>query len=88
MKGKNQLALGNIIGSNIFNIALIIGASAFVSPFQIESISVVDMTMVLVSVVMLWLAAFTFKRNQLDRVEGVIFLSVYVGYIVYLALNI
>lgn len=88
LKGKNQLALGNIIGSNIFNIALIIGASAFISPFQIDSISTVDMAMVLVSVVMLWIAAFTFKRNQLDRVEGVIFLSVYVGYIVYLALNI
>ena len=88
MKGKNQLALGNIIGSNVFNIALIIGTSAFISPFHIESISVVDMAMVLVGVVMLWLAAFTFKRNQLDRVEGAIFLSIYVGYIVYLTLNI
>ena len=84
MKGKNQLALGNVIGSNIFNIALIIGTSAFISPFQIESISAVDMAMVLVSVVMLWLAAFTFKRNKLDRVEGAIFLSIYIGYIVYL----
>ena len=84
MKGKNQLALGNVIGSNIFNIALIIGTSAFISPFQIESISAVDMAMVLVSVVMLWLAAFTFKRNKLDRIEGAIFLSIYVGYIVYL----
>ena len=88
IKGKNQLALGNIIGSNIFNIALIIGASAFISPFQIDSISTVDMAMVLISVVMLWIAAFTFKRNQLDRVEGVIFLSMYIGYIVYLSLNI
>ena len=86
MKGKNQLALGNVIGSNIFNIALIIGISAFISPFQIESISAVDMAMVLVSVVMLWLAAFTFKRNKLDRIEGAIFLSLYVGYIVYLLL--
>ena len=43
MKGKNQLALGNVIGSNIFNISLIIGTSAFISPFQIESISTVDM---------------------------------------------
>ena len=82
------MALGNIIGSNIFNIALIIGASAFISPFQIDSISTVDMAMVLISVVMLWIAAFTFKRNQLDRVEGVIFLSMYIGYIVYLSLNI
>ena len=88
LKGKNQLALGNVIGSNIFNIALIIGASAFISPFEIESISAVDMVMVIASIVMLWLAAFTFKRYKLDRIEGAIFLLVYVGYIAYLAANI
>lgn len=88
LKGKNQLALGNIIGSNIFNIALIIGVSGAISPFQIESISTVDMVMVVASIVMLWLAAFTFKRYKLDRIEGVIFLLAYVGYIAYLALNI
>ena len=88
LKGKNQLALGNIIGSNIFNIALIIGVSGAISPFQIESISTVDMVMVVASIVMLWLAAFTFKRYKLDRIEGVIFLLAYVGYIAYLSLNI
>ena len=88
LKGKNQLALGNIIGSNIFNITLIIGVSGAISPFQIESISTVDMVMVVASIVMLWLAAFTFKRYKLDRIEGVIFLLAYVGYIAYLALNI
>ena len=88
LKGKNQLALGNVIGSNIFNIALIIGTSAFISPFEIESISAVDMAMVIVSIVMLWMAAFTFKRNKLDRIEGAIFLLAYVGYIGYLAANI
>lgn len=87
MKGKNQLALGNVIGSNIFNILLIVGASAAISPFEIQSISWVDMLMVLVSVVMLWLAAFTFKRNKLDRIEGAIFLVVYFGYVIYLAMN-
>ena len=88
MKGKNQLALGNVIGSNIFNIALIIGVCAFISPFEIESISTVDMVMVIVSIVMLWVAAFTFKRCKLDRVEGAIFLLAYVGYIAYLVANI
>ena len=88
LKGKNQLALGNIIGSNIFNIALIIGVSGAISPFQIESISTVDMVMVVASIVMLWLAAFTFKRYKLDRIEGAIFLLTYVGYIAYLSANI
>ena len=88
LKGKNQLALGNIIGSNIFNILLIIGASAVISPFEIETISTVDMVMMVIPVLMLWLAAFTGKRYQLGRGEGFIFLLVYVGYIVWLAVNI
>ena len=88
VKGKNQLALGNVIGSNIFNVVFIIGTSAVISPFEIQSISTIDMAMVLVSVVMLWLAAFTFKRYKLDRIEGVIFLALYVGYITYLAMHL
>lgn len=88
LKGKNQLALGNVIGSNIFNIALIIGTSAAISPFAIQSISVVDMAMVIVAVLLLWMAAVTFKKNELDRAEGAIFLLCYIGYIVYLAMNI
>ena len=87
MKGKNQLALGNVIGSNIFNIALIIGTSAAISPFKIQSISTVDMAMVIVAAVLLWLAAFTFKKKKLDRVEGVIFLLAYIAYITYLSMN-
>lgn len=87
MKGKNQLALGNVIGSNIFNITLIIGTSAAISPFEIQSISTVDMGMVIVVVVLLWLAAFTFKKKKLDRVEGVIFLLAYIAYITYLSMN-
>lgn len=88
MKGKNQLALGNVIGSNIFNISLIIGASAVISPFEIASISTVDMLMVIVAIALLWMASFTFKKNKLDRVEGFIFLLVYIAYIVYLTVNI
>ena len=88
LKGKNQLALGNIIGSNVFNILLIIGASAVISPFGIESISTIDMVMVAVSVVMLWLAAFTGRRYRLDRWEGIVLLLTYAGYIAYLAANI
>jgi len=87
MKGQNQLALGNVIGSNIFNISLILGSSAVISPFEIQTISTVDMVVVIVAVVLLWLAAFTFKKRMLDRVEGAIFLLCYIGYIVYLTMN-
>ena len=87
IKGKNQLALGNIIGSNIFNIALIVGTSAAISPFEIDAISTIDMVMLIVPVLLLWASAFTFKRYKLDRIEGAIFLVVYVGYITYLTMN-
>lgn len=87
MKGKNQLALGNIIGSNIFNISLIIGASAAISPFEIQSISTVDMAIVIVAVLLLWMAALTFKKRMLDRVEGAIFILVYIAYMVYLTMH-
>ena len=87
MKGKNQLALGNVIGSNIFNISLIIGASAAISPFEIQSISTVDMAIVIVAILMLWMAALTFKKRMLDRVEGAIFILVYIAYMVYLTMH-
>lgn len=86
-KGKNQLALGNVIGSNIFNIALIIGTSAAISPFEIQSISTVDMAMVIVAILMLWMAALTFKKRMLDRVEGAIFILVYIAYMIYLTMH-
>lgn len=88
MKGKNQLALGNVIGSNVFNISLIVGTSAFISPFEIQSISTVDMAMVVLVVILLWLAAFTFRKKTLDRVEGAFFVLCYIAYICYLSMNI
>lgn len=88
LKGKNQLALGNVIGSNIFNLSLIIGTSAAISPFEIQSISTVDMAMVIVAILLLWISAFTFKKKKLDRIEGAIFLLCYIGYISYLMINI
>lgn len=87
MKGKNQLALGNVIGSNIFNISLIIGASAAISPFEIQSISTVDMAIVIVAILMLWMAALTFKKQMLDRIEGAIFIIVYIAYMTFLTIH-
>ena len=88
LKGKNQLALGNVIGSNIFNISLIIGTSAAISPFEIQTISTADMAMVMIAIILLWSSAFTFKRMKLDRIEGTFFLLCYIGYISYLMMSI
>ncbi len=84
LKGKAEMALGNIVGSNIANILLIVGLSATVSPLTTGGLTTLDFGMVTASAAMLFLAAFTFRRKALDRWEGVIFLAVYVLYVFYL----
>ena len=83
-KGKAEMALGNVIGSNIANILLILGVSATIHPLSMGGITVWDLLMVLLSSVVVFLAAFTFKRRAIDRWEGAIFLAIYVAYIGYL----
>lgn len=81
LKGKSEMALGNIVGSNIFNILFILGASATIRPLTLGGINLVDILVVLLSSVVLFLSAFTFRRRELDRWEGVFFLGIYGLYI-------
>ena len=83
-KGKADMALGNVIGSNIANILLILGVSATIHPLSMGGITVWDLLMVVLSSVLLFVAAFTFKRRAIDRWEGAIFVAIYVAYIGYL----
>ena len=79
-KKKDQLALGNIIGSNIFNILLILGISATVSPLSYEGITIIDSGALLLSAVLVWICAYTGRRNRIDRWEGLVMLAVFGGY--------
>ena len=83
-KGKAEMALGNVIGSNIANILLILGVSATIHPLSMGRITVWDLLMVLLSSVVVFLAAFTFKRKAIDRWEGALFVAIYAVYIWYL----
>ena len=83
-KGKAEMALGNVIGSNIANILLILGVSATIHPLSMGGITVWDLLMVLLSSVVVFLAAFTFKRKAIDRREGALFVAIYAVYIWYL----
>ena len=83
-KGKADMALGNVIGSNIANILLILGTSATIHPLSMGGITVGDLLMVLLSSVAVFLAAFTFRRKAIDRWEGALFVTVYAVYIWYL----
>lgn len=81
LKGKSEMALGNVIGSNIANILLILGLSATIRPLTPGGITLFDFGMVLLSALLLFVAAFTFRRKAIDRWEGALFLAIYIGYI-------
>jgi cation:H+ antiporter len=78
-KGQSAIAIGNVIGSNVFNILLILGLTATISPLQIEGITTLDMVVMLLSVSLVWL--FSFTRFTVERWEGA---ALVVGYLVYL----
>lgn len=84
IKGKADMALGNVIGSNIANILLILGLSATINPLTLGGITRIDLLVVLLSSVLLFVSAFTFRRKAVDRWEGFLFLVIYAHYIGYL----
>ena len=87
-KGKGQLALGNILGSNISNILLILGGSALICPLSFEGLSVVDMSTLLACALFILISAYTFRKGKLDRIEGSVLLLMEAGYMCYLIANL
>lgn len=85
-KGKGQLALGNILGSNTANILLILGGSALIHPLAMAGITLIDYTAVFVCALSLVLFSWTGKRNSLDRLEGVVLVLIQVFYFTWLFL--
>ena len=81
VKGKADMALGNVIGSNIANILLILGLSATINPLTMGGITTTDLAVVILTSLLLFLTAFTFRRRAVDRWEGVLFLVIYALYI-------
>ncbi len=71
---KGQLALGNILGSNVFNILLILGISAVITPLSMEGMSLVDIGALLLSAVLVWLWTYTGRNDRIDRWEGIVML--------------
>ena len=88
IKGRGQLALGNILGSNISNILLILGGSALITPLSFTGMSAVDLCAVLLSALFILFSAYAFKKKQLDRIEGSILVLMEAGYMWYLISNL
>ena len=88
LKGRGQLALGNILGSNISNILLILGGSALINPLSFNGMTYVDLGTVLVSALFILGSAYLFKKKSLDRFEGAVLLLMEAGYMWYLIAHI
>ncbi len=83
-KGKGQLALGNVLGSNTFNILLILGGAAVIHPLSMNNITIFDYTAVFMCAMSLVLFSWTGQRNKIDRMEGVVLVLLQVIYFAYL----
>lgn len=84
-KGENGLALGNVIGSNIFNILMVLGMSAAVSPIKVNSFAVIDATCLVVFSVITWFLCRS--KQRISRVEGLTMLGLYAAYLVYICIR-
>jgi cation:H+ antiporter len=86
-RGRVDLAVGNAIGSNIFNFLWVLGMSALVRPLPFDRVSNTDLAVVIASSALLLLAMAVGRPNTLDRWEGGVFLGVYAGYLVFLGIR-
>ncbi|MEW6490606.1 MAG: sodium:calcium antiporter, partial [Thermodesulfobacteriota bacterium] len=82
-----DIAVGNVVGSNIFNVFFILGASAVIRPLPFAPERSADVAVTVAASLLLFLAAFTGRRHRLDRWEAGVFLSCYAGYLGYLAVR-
>ncbi len=78
-KGREGLAVGNVIGSNVFNIAAILGACALIHPMQVEKIALTDWIMLIGSCILVWIVSYT--RRKIEFWEGLLLLGCYAVYL-------
>lgn len=83
-KGKSDIAIGNVVGSNIFNVFWILGLSSIIKPLPFLASSNTDILVAIFSSALLFPFMFVGKKHQLDKWQGVLFLCLYAAYIVYL----
>lgn len=85
-KGNPQLALGNVLGSNVFNVLFILGISAVFRPIVLQGINLLDFGILILSSILTFVFAFTLRKRIIDRAEGAILVALYVAYLAYLLL--
>lgn len=84
-KGENEIAIGNVIGSNIFNVLLILGLTSVITPLAINNLVLIDM--VIMTVVSFIAFLFAFTKNKITKKEGILLILLYIGYTTYIVLR-
>lgn len=85
-KGNSGIAIGNVLGSNVFNILLVIGLTGVISPMHIQGITWIDLSMLIFSMVLLLL--FSYTKYTIARWEGAVLTTLFVGYITWVIMNL
>lgn len=86
-KKQTDIAIGNVVGSNIFNIFFILGISSVIKPLPFKPSSNIDILMTIFASLLLFVTMYIGKKHILERWEGIIMVLLYVGYIVFLVFN-
>lgn len=84
IKGNSGIATGNVIGSNIFNIFLVLGCSATIRPLPFGAISEIDLLVLFASCVLFWIFGWFFGNRTINRAEGGLLVAGYIAYMIYL----
>lgn len=84
-KKESDMALGNVIGSNIFNILLVLGASAAISPIAFITENIIDI--IILTAMSLIIYIFAVTKNHINRGEGIVMLAMYAAYMVYICIR-
>ena len=82
-KGHQDIAIGNVVGSNIFNIFFVLGATSIITPLPFNTPNMIDGFAVVTATLLMFFLLFVGKRQALHRIEGTIFLLMYVGFIIF-----
>ena len=84
-KGRSSIAIGNVIGSCVYNVLLIIGVTGIITPMTIEGLSIVDFALMMASISLLWL--FSFTKYKVERWEGWLMIAIFACYLAWLVYN-
>ena len=88
LKKNPEIAIGNVIGSNLFNIFFVLGCSASITPLHLTGITNMDLLVLVGSSILLWLFGLFFAKRTITRIEGSILILCYIAYTIVLIYNV